>query len=578
MRMRLIPGFGLFLALVGILPARAAEATVESANSTLVVRIKSINGLLEDLKYVAKLGGKGDEADMASGYVNGLSSDKGLEGIDPKKPIGLFGNVAEDPTSSKPVLMVPVIDSKSVLGLLEKLNVKLDKGENDIYEASNPYVPAAVRVFLRFANGYAYVTLNSKALLADDKLADPTKFFGELGSATVSFSFRIDQVPESLKQLFLGQMEMHIAEDQDKDKDHETPAQKHLRVETAKLAGEKIATIIKDGGRLNMSFNVDREGQKLVAQLDLAGIDNSVLKTDLAELGNLASRFGAWHESGDALDLLLHLSLPAKLHDAFAAVMKEQIKKDLAKEENQTKREHAEKLIKAADASIKAGEMDLGLRMIGPDKDSHYTIVGGLKLRDGKKIEEAVKEVISQLPQEKRKDVTLDAEKIGDVSVTRLNVEQKLDRHAKATLGENPIYVAIADDGAFFAAGPDAKKALGNALESKPKASALLELDVQIAKLAPAMASHHSDQEAAAIKKAMSECFKGEGGDGLHLSIKGGDAFTLLFSVESAAVRFISEIEHNVKHGHRARPQNFKHKKEKHGDDGDSSDDSDSDD
>jgi len=578
MRMRLIPGFGLFLVLVGAMPAPAAEANTDSASSTLVVRIKSINGLLEDVKYVAKLGGKENAADMASGYVNGLSSDKGIEGIDPKKPIGLYGNVAEDPTSSKPVLMVPIVDSKTVRELLEKVNAKLDKGDDDIYEVTNPYIPNAIRVYLRFANGYAYVTMNSKSPLASDKLADPAKFFGDLGSATASISFRIDQVPESLKQMFLGQMEMHIAEDQDKEKDHETPAQKHLRIEAAKLAGEKIATIIKDGGRLNMAFNVDRDSQKLVATLDLSGIDNSVLKTDLAELGNLASRFGAWHESGDALDLLFHLSLPAKLHEAFAACIDEQIKKDLEKEKDQTKREHAEKLIKAADASLKAGELDLGLRMIGPDKDSHYTIVGGLKLRDGKKIHEAFKEIVSQLPEEKRKDVTLDADKIGDVSVTRFNVEHKFDRHAKATLGENPIYAAVADDGAFFAAGPEAKKALGEALESKAKASALLELDVHMAKLAPAMASHHSDEEGAAIKKAMSDSFKGEGGDGLHLSIKGGDAFTLSFSVDSAAVRFITEIERNVKHDHKAKPRKAKHKKEKHDADGDSGDDSDSDD
>jgi hypothetical protein len=575
MRMRLIPAFGLLLVLGGAMPVRAAEAIVDSANSTLVVRIKSINGLLEDLKYIAKLGGKENEADMASGYVNGLSSDKGLEGIDPKKPIGLYGNVAEDPTASKPVVMVPVVDSKAVLGLLERVNVKLDKGENDIYEASTPFIPEPFHVYLRFANGYAYLTLNSKALLADDKLADPAKFFGELGSATASFSFRIDQVPETLKQIFQAQMEMHLAEDQDKEKHHETPAQKHLRVETAKLICEKIATIVKDGGRLNMSFTVDREGQKLLSQLDLAGIDNSVLKTDLAALGNLASRFGAWRESGDALDLLLHLSLPAKLHEAFAAVMDEQIKKDLEKENDQSKREQAEKLIRAADATLKAGDLDVGLRMIGPDQDSHYTIVGGLKLRDGKKIQEAVKEIISQLPEDKRKDVTVDAEKIGDVSVTRINVEHKLDRHAKATLGENPVYVAIADDGAFFAAGPDAKKALGEALESKPKASAILEIDAAMSKLAPAMASHHSDKDAAAIKKAMSDSFKGEGRDGLHLSIKAGDTFDLLFSVDASALRFITEVERDVKHDHKSKPHKVKHKKEKHDDDGDSDSDSD---
>src|SRR5262245_19138816 len=106
MRMRLTPGFGLLLVLVGTLPARAAEATVDSANSALVVRIKSINGLLEDLKYVAKLVGQENEVNMASSYVDGISSDKGLEGIDPKKPIGLYGNLAEDPTTSRPVFMV----------------------------------------------------------------------------------------------------------------------------------------------------------------------------------------------------------------------------------------------------------------------------------------------------------------------------------------------------------------------------------------------------------------------------------------------------------------------------------------
>src|SRR5262249_2584493 len=145
-------------------------------------------------------------------------------------------------------------------------------------------------------------------------------------------------------------------------------------------------------------------------------------------------------------------------------------------------------------------------------------------------------------------------------------------------LADNPTYTAFGDDGLSFAAGPEAKKALGEALESKAAASAVLKVDIHMSKMAPAMASHHSEKEAAAIKKAMADSFKGEGGDGLHLSIKAGDAFTLSFSIDSAALRFITQVERTTKHDHKARPHKARHKKEKHDDDGDKDDDSDSDD
>jgi hypothetical protein len=94
----------LFLALTAALgmtslasprPATAAEPTIE-------VRLQSVNVLLEKAEYVAGLAGKEDVVQGVKFIVKNLQAEgKGIEGIDPARPFGLYVNLSKDPVQSR---------------------------------------------------------------------------------------------------------------------------------------------------------------------------------------------------------------------------------------------------------------------------------------------------------------------------------------------------------------------------------------------------------------------------------------------------------------------------------------------
>ena len=58
--------------------------------------------------------------------------------------------------------LVPIASEETFLGLLDSLNVKASKEEGGIYAVTPENLP--VPIYLRFANGYAYVTSPSKTI------------------------------------------------------------------------------------------------------------------------------------------------------------------------------------------------------------------------------------------------------------------------------------------------------------------------------------------------------------------------------------------------------------------------------
>src|SRR3989442_11722392 len=107
----------IFIALLG-LAASAAPVLLSAADApappTLIIRLQSIDHLIADVKYLAGVAGRADEAKRLDAQLKQVFPN-GIQGIDTKRPLGLYasldpnGNVIE----SNGVLLVPVKDEKS---------------------------------------------------------------------------------------------------------------------------------------------------------------------------------------------------------------------------------------------------------------------------------------------------------------------------------------------------------------------------------------------------------------------------------------------------------------------------------
>src|SRR3954468_8005511 len=92
-----------------LLTCGIAPAQPKDAGPTIEVRLRSVNDLVDKFEYVAGLAGKEDAVKQVRELIKVLSAEgKGIEGIDPKRPIGAYATLAKEVETSPLIVMVPV--------------------------------------------------------------------------------------------------------------------------------------------------------------------------------------------------------------------------------------------------------------------------------------------------------------------------------------------------------------------------------------------------------------------------------------------------------------------------------------
>src|SRR5438876_3849007 len=167
-----------FLALSGtVLPARAD--TPKANEPTVVIRLKSLDGIIADAKYLAGLAGQADKAKEADAAIQALAGPKGLAGtgLDTGRPIAVYAIVGAGGLDSKGVVMLPVADENAFIEMLTdivgRFGVTGKKESDGVHAFTIPGAP--VNVFIRFANKYAYVAAGlDRSAIDPGNLLPPT--------------------------------------------------------------------------------------------------------------------------------------------------------------------------------------------------------------------------------------------------------------------------------------------------------------------------------------------------------------------------------------------------------------------
>src|SRR5262245_23181529 len=221
------------LALLGLLAAptvaRPAGDTPPKG-PTLVLQLQSVDGLLDAARYLSKYLDSEKSVEDLDAAIKNMTGGKGLDGLDVKRPIGMYGRLSPNVTDSTGVALLPVTTEKAFLDLLERLNVSTKRGNDGVYTAETPAL--AMPIYLRVVDKYAYITVNDKSaldkdkLLTADKVLAPDKAAGGApknverlpgdkvptpdGPTLLAATVHIDQVPDGLKQLFIAQFEAQL--------------------------------------------------------------------------------------------------------------------------------------------------------------------------------------------------------------------------------------------------------------------------------------------------------------------------------------------------------------------------------
>src|SRR5262249_5871334 len=142
---------------------------------TFVLRIQPIDTLLTNLKQLATLAGKAEEAKQIDGFVRSRIGENGIDGIDVKRPLGIYALLGTDINSARAVAVIPIASQKELLTLLKTFNLAATKGKDGIYAVTPEQIP--VSFHFRFANESVYLTGPDKGALVPDSLVAPADLF-----------------------------------------------------------------------------------------------------------------------------------------------------------------------------------------------------------------------------------------------------------------------------------------------------------------------------------------------------------------------------------------------------------------
>lgn len=524
MRMRILVGFAVVAALLAPMSLRAADPKAP----TIVLRMKSIEGILHDAHYIAKLAGQEDKVEQVDGILKTMDI-----GIDQKKPIGLYIDMSEGGGAGLPsfVALVPVANEEALLNLLKnQLNLMPQKGDDGVYTIENvPSVPTAI--YIRFDHGYACVTAMDKSNISKEKLLSPSKVLPD-DDAIIALDARISSIPDQGKQMILMGLEEALKKVKEQTPPNETPEQAKLREQMMARAGEQLKKIINEGDEFSLRLGVDAKKDDISLEVSFKAKPGTSLAKEMNE-GRGKSLFTSLAGSDDAIRALGNVRLPEETRQAIGPMFDEFAKKALEKETDESKKALLKAGIETITPTIKAGVVDLGAVLRGPDSNGHFTAVGGLEVKDGKAIDELIHKVCKDLPEKDKGKVTLDAASADGMKIHKILAEE-MDANGQKLFGSKDVYVGIADNMVVIGLGPDGLNAVKAAASAKPASAPAIDVMVSIARCAEL--DKKDDKAAKAAKAIFGE--HPEGKDTITIKAETGEKSRLEVHFKGKIIEF----------------------------------------
>lgn len=535
MRVRAVCLIALFVA--AILPAPARPADDKPKTPTVVIRVASLHNLIADGRYLLAQAGHEEEAKQGEAWLKSIIGDKGLEGFDSKRPFGFYGILGPNGIDSTGVVMLPVSDEKAVLDLLKRQDIKPEK-KDGLHSFTPENLP--VTIYFRFANKYVYITGRDKEALDKDKLPAPAKILAAEDIGTVSASFNFGGIPKNTRDLILGQAELRLNDLKERGKPSETAAQKELRIKFIDELALTLKSLLEDSGSLTARFAVDRKANDISLSLDLSARPGSKLAKNFHALAESKSVVAGLIAPTSAANARLNVSVPSGVRKVLGPAVDDAFEQILKSAKDEGGRQFLSRYARVLLPTVKEGVLDVAVDFRGPTESKLYTLVAALRVKDGSGIDKALRELAEKVPEEVRGKITFDADKVGDVSIHRLNIANDLDAKARRDFGKNPGYLAVRGNAVFVTLGADGLKAMKETLATRPTTGPVVRLEVSLRRVASLMARHQKS-----APESARQAFKGENKDAdkIYLTLEGGKALRLRAGLKGPVLRFFSLVD-----------------------------------
>ncbi len=517
-------------AVIGFLAPGALRAQ-KAEKPTFVIRVASIDTLMGHVFHIAKIIGREGEVQMAESLLKNFTGGGGIEGLDPKKPWGMYGKIGPGGIDSEGVLLLPISDQKKFLAFLEKLGQKAEE-KKGIYTLNIDQSPFPL--FFRFEKGYLWGTIRDEKSIEPASLPDTGELLSASKTGAMSLTFDFSAIPEEIKKMVVGQIEVAMSQAKEKAIEEKDPVKRKGQLVGADAAGKTIVQVLNEGGELSLKLDLEKPSNDLAIELSFAGKSGSQLARDIVNLGARKGVSGGLVGPDSAYYLGMNLGLSEKFTKLLVESYNQGVADALANEKDPKKQEMGGKVADAFRGLLSTGVLDYGADIRGPDAKGKYNIIGAIGFPDARKVESLIRELRNEIP-EMAQAIQLDVAKTDKVTIHRVTIEP-LPKEISDIVGKTPILVGFSDEAVYFGLGSDGQKNIEKQAEKGKTASPLFAFDMHLAKLVNIFSKADPKMIAAATK-----AFDGKSAsDLIEVKVASGDKIVVRGSLKTQVIAFFS--------------------------------------
>ncbi|HEX5035450.1 MAG TPA: hypothetical protein VFW62_13300, partial [bacterium] len=372
-----------------LLVAPLGQLLAQNAKPVLVVSISSVEDTLADIAYITKAAGAEDAGRTALLFGNAFTN-----GIDKKKPIGMYVTPKAGGSDFVGVAFVPVTDLKTILATFkEQIGEPRDAGDG-VKELT---APQGQSVYVKEQTGWAFIS-NEKENLTGLP-ADPAAMLGNMPKEyTLAAKVSVANIPEGLKKMAVDT----IKEGFERQLQANPPGVDSELAE--KMQRNQLAALVKmvdELDELMIGFAIDGTGRRTYLDVNVTAREGTSLAKQYAMLADTKSAFAGFLLPGAAATLNLSSTMAKEDIEQTVTLLKgvrQNVLKEIDNDPNldATKRGAAKEVLGSMmDAFVKTvegGKLDGGAALLLDAKSVDF-VAGGL-VAEGKTIEDSFKRLI----------------------------------------------------------------------------------------------------------------------------------------------------------------------------------------
>ena len=469
--------FTLFIAIVfvgSILSATEARGQAK-VDPMVVVGISSYGQLQAKLDFLGRISGNPSLSKGVEALIGGFKDGQNLDFLDKSRPLGLI--VTPDPiTMVGGYLFVPVSDYSAMIKFLEGAGFQVNKME-DTEDAVCQLVfnAKAISLFMKPKGDWVYFAMMPTvfATVADK----PDTLLGDLKDYTFGAEFFISHIPEPLRDMLIGQIELGMTMGLEQ-REGESDEQFALRTKAAGESFERIKTMLVEFDSLLVGFDLDEKKGDACVDISSKAVAGSELAQSWSLIKDRPSEFAGFYNR----DAIATVNGVGQYNQQIREMFRENLDITLGAfnkgvESNEGLTDDQKEKVQAwvsrvgdlAADTVESGKIDIGFSITGGAVPKDLALVGGVRVANGAGFRKEFREIVEVVFQDKNKikgSYKFDAAKLDKIPLDKITLEiPEEPAGTREAFGEEvTIWVAISDTAIYIAAGKDSEKKLGEAV------------------------------------------------------------------------------------------------------------------